>query len=307
MIAEVNSTRRFDRRHHSRLPWWLSTVIAPFHDGSRLLSEHVSDRSGPVLLAGKCSVVGNYRDQNEDRGVANAAAGVFLVSDGVGGQHGGAEASEIIVDVLVPWLARAARCAIADHDIIQSAVKEAIESARHEMTEMAESNPDFRRMAATIALAVVVDRVLYVTRVGDCRVYLLRDGRLWRLTSDQTLVQTLIDAGAITPAQARHHRWRHVVTNAVGVKPLDEPISVEAIELAEGDRLLLCSDGLTDVVDDVSLLNVLLAYRDPQTAAETLVECALDSDSKDNVTSVVVDLATVEKHDCAIERLLCVA
>jgi protein phosphatase len=256
--------------------------------------ENWLDCESLAIRAGSRSVTGMYRTRNEDRCVADADRGVFLVVDGVGGHGGGAEASEIVARVLPSWLSQTARCAGREVDIIESATTDAVEAARREMIEIADTNFDFARMAATMAFAVIVDRMLYVTHVGDCRAYLLHRGRLQRLTSDQTFVQAAINAGMLTEETARNHAWRHVVTNTVGVIPLDERIEVNEIRLGPCDRLLLCSDGLTNVVADHELQQHLASKGSPQAAANTLIDLALEHDSHDNVTCVVVDVAEVE-------------
>jgi protein phosphatase len=289
MIA-TPAARRFDRSHSS-------TGLGLFPQLKTLFSERWESIVGPesvAIRAGSRSVTGTYRERNEDRCVVDVERGVFLVVDGVGGHYGGAEASEILAGVLPDWLAATARCAWQDVDLIESAVADAVEAARKEMIELANTDPEFGRMAATMAFALVVDRTLYVTRIGDCRAYLLHRGRLQRLTKDQTFVVAAIDAGLLTEETARDHVWRHVVTNTVGVKPLDEPIEVDEFDLSARDRLLLCSDGLTDVVSDEELQEFLSLGCDPRTTADALVKLALDHDSHDNVTCVVVDLVAAE-------------
>jgi len=233
--------------------------------------------------------MGNYRHHNEDRCVTDAKRGVFLVVDGVGGQVGGEEASEIIARVVPDWIGRAAAC-WRDRDLIQAAVDDSIEASRQEMIELADRLPSYRKMSATLALVVVADGVLYATHVGDCRVYLLRRGQLRQLTKDQTFVQAAIDGGLLTPERARSHMWRHVVTNTVGVDPLDEPAEVHEWLVMPGDRLLLCSDGLTDDVADSQLKQLLSWPSGPQHVADALVDLALEHGSRDNVTCVVVDV-----------------
>lgn len=247
-----------------------------------------------TLRAGSRSVTGLYRDRNEDRCLADVKRGLFLVTDGVGGHWGGEEASEIVVRVLPEWLAKTMKCSWCDVDIIESAVADAVEAARNKMIAAADIDPDLGKMAATMAFAVVGDRTLYVTRVGDCRAYMLHHGRLQRLTTDQTFVQAAINAGVLTDDAAHGHPWRHVVTNTMGVKPLDEAIEVDEFHLSAGDRLLLCSDGLTDVVTDDEIEQFLALGCSPQAIASALVDAALEHDSHDNVTCVVVDLAKTE-------------
>ncbi|MDP6556729.1 MAG: serine/threonine-protein phosphatase [Pirellulaceae bacterium] len=256
--------------------------------------ESCLDRESLVIRAGSRSVTGFYRARNEDRCAVDAERGVFLVVDGVGGHGGGAEASEIVARVLPSWLSQTEKSAGRDGEIIELAVADAIEAARREMIEIARTDPNFGRMAATMALAVVVDGILYVTHVGDCRAYLLHCGRLQRLTTDQTYVQAAINAGVFTEETACNHVWCHVLTNAIGVTPLDEPIDVHELGFCPGDRLVLCSDGLTNVVADDEIQQLLALVGSPRAAANALVDLALEHNSHDNVTCVVVDLAETE-------------
>jgi len=221
--------------------------------------------------------------------VANAEQGVFLVVDGVGGQAGGEEASDIIARVLPDWVGRTAACGWRDRDLIEAAVEDAVEATRREMAELAERDVRYCRMGATFALAVVVDGALYVTHVGDCRAYLWHRGTLRRLTKDQTFVQAAMDGGLLTPEEAATHRWRHVVTNTVGIQPLEELAAISEWHVSPNDRLLLCSDGLTDVVSDPELSELMSLNCGPQLLAEAAVELALEYDSRDNVTCVAVD------------------
>ncbi len=284
--AHAQRKTRLDSSHFPVVKTWVSERW-----------EHLASHEPIAIRAGAKSVTGLYRKRNEDRCAADAEHGVFLVADGVGGHVGGAEASETLTRVLTQWLAGTAKCAWQDIDIIESAMADAVEAARTEMIQLADNNLELRRMGATLALAVVVDRTLCVTHVGDCRAYLLHDGGLRRLTKDQTFVQAAIDAGLLNEETAHAHPWRHVITNVIGVKPLDEPIEVDEFRLSPGDRLLLCSDGLTDVVSDQRLQELLTEYDDVNDAADALIHEALDSDSKDNVTCVVVDAYNVETSD----------
>jgi len=242
------------------------------------------------LAAGWRSVTGNTRSNNEDHCAVDLRHGVFLVADGVGGHFGGAEASELVCRTLMPWMARVAACGWRDADVLQAAVEDAVEAAREEMIALASVNAVFGRMAATMAMCMANEAMVSVTHVGDCRVYRLRRGRLQRLTADQSFVHAAIEAGLLTEESARDHPWRHMVTNTVGVKPLDEPMQVDEFDLAGGDRLLLCSDGLTDVVDDESLRELLIDHRNPQSAADALIDAALAAGSTDNITSIVVEM-----------------
>ena len=255
------------------------------------------------LRAGAKSVKGNYRLTNEDRCLADVKHGVFMVADGIGAHPGGAEAAEIVLRTVAPQIAQVVAAVGFDIPTIQTVTGNAIQSARREMVEIAGYIPDFRQMGATVALAFVVEGRLCVSNIGDCRVYLLHDRTLTQLTVDQTFVQVAIDSGVLTPEQARKHPWRHVVTNAVGVRPLEQPPDLTIVDLAPGDRILLCSDGLTGAVGDRRLRELLLLGDDPQTTVGKMIDAALANDSRDNVTCVVFDIALADQEAERDERL----
>ena len=271
---------------------WLPSLVQRFQSlwGAQVPPELCT------LRAGAKSVKGNYRMSNQDRCLADTEHGVFMVADGVGGHHGGGEAAEILIRMVAPQIAAISPSVGFDIPIIQAIVGDAIQTARREMVELADFAPDYRQMGATVALAFVVEGRLCISHVGDCRVYLLHDQTLTQLTVDQTFVQMAIDSGMLTPEQAREHPWRHIVTNAVGVKPLDQAPDLTIVDLAPGDRILLCSDGLTGVVEDRRLRELLVAGDDPQTTVERMIEEALGNESRDNVTCVVFDIATAEEE-----------
>jgi protein phosphatase len=253
--------------------------------------------------------MGNYRPRNEDRCVVDSDYGVFLVVDGVGGRAGGREASETIARVLPAWLRRTLRCGWCDIDLLQDAIEGAVEAARQEMLRMAETDADLGQMGATFAFAAILNRTLFITHAGDCRGYLLHRGKLRRLTADQTFVQAAIDAGVLSAAEAKGHPWRHVVTNAVGIKAMDEPLQVKAFPLSAGDRVLLCTDGLTDAIADRELRELLMSFDDVHDVADALIHAALQADARDNVTCVVIDLVDFQTNDnvCLAEPALAVS
>jgi PPM family protein phosphatase len=136
-----------------------------------------------------------------------------------------------------------------------------------------------------VAYSVGVD--LFIVHLGDSRAYLLRKGRLELLTKDHTVAPAMADAGYIAPEEVRHHRKRHVLTNFLGGHHGKVKGDVRWLRLADGDRLLLCSDGLTDMVDDDSIAQILQARDKPQEAAQSLLDEALSRGGADNVTIVV--------------------
>jgi PPM family protein phosphatase len=152
------------------------------------------------------------------------------------------------------------------------------------LSEWSRREPKFAGMGTTLTLACSVGTDLIVTHVGDSRAYLYRQGQLHRLTHDQTVAQEMADAGTIRPADVATHRFRHVLTQALGRKSGQVCVEAARIKLYDGDEILLCSDGLTEMVDDSMIAAVLTANPLIDDACQTLVQCALDNGGKDNVT-----------------------
>jgi serine/threonine protein phosphatase PrpC len=152
--------------------------------------------------------------------------------------------------------------------------------------DRAQAEPALAGMGTTATVTYSVGDNLFVLHVGDSRVYLFRQGELRQLTADHTVAQLLIDAGQIEPEEAATHKMRHVLTNALGISDEVRP-DIHEHRLLDGDRLLVCTDGLTDMVDDEAIAATLQQHQDPQAACEALVEAALEAGGKDNVTVLV--------------------
>ncbi|TIC81264.1 serine/threonine-protein phosphatase [Nocardioides sp. GY 10113] len=226
------------------------------------------------------SDTGRVRENNEDGGFASPY--LLCVADGVGGAAAGEVASATTAYVLS---ARAlAHPGLDPRRLLTHAAQEAHE----QLAAGVRADPRRVGMATTLTAVLTNGREVALAQVGDSRAYLLRDGRLTRLTHDQTLVQEMVDAGRITPAEAATSPYRHVVMQAVGADHEPSP-EVVLLDLEAGDRLLLCSDGLTDVLPDATLAT-LLGIEHRATAAAHLTRAALDAGSRDNVTVVVADV-----------------
>jgi protein phosphatase len=227
---------------------------------------------------------GLVRDHNED----SAFAGPYLlaVADGVGGQAAG-EVASATTTYVVSALALA-HPGTEPLGLLQSS----IEASRTQVHAGVEADPSRRGMATTLT-AILTDGLRFgLAHVGDSRAYLLRDGGLHQLTHDHTLVQALVDTGRITPEEAAESPMRHVVLQAIDGDSVPTPDLVW-LDLREGDRLLLCSDGLTDLVSDADILQ-LLGVSSRRLATTGLVRAALDAGGRDNVTCVVADLVDAE-------------
>jgi protein phosphatase len=155
------------------------------------------------------------------------------------------------------------------------------------LKEIARQNPTMHGMGTTLTLAYSAGPELFVVHAGDSRAYLHRDGKLRRLTKDHTMAQLLIDAGMAEPDSDMAKKTKRVLTNAIGAGDLSVEVDFVQETLADGDRLLLCSDGLTDMVDEAEILRILEFNPNPKQAALGLVQAALDRGGRDNVTVIV--------------------
>jgi len=214
--------------------------------------------------------------------------GPFLVADGMGGQLAGEQASRIAVEI-IPKEMRQRLGDRTDAAAVQTAIREAVAAANREIIAQAHVVPECTNMGTTVVLALFRAGKLYVAGIGDSRVYRLRKGRLERLTRDHDLASALTDAGTIRPEEAEHHQFRHVLYLYLGSQDAHKgPEEVKVVDVRPGDAFLLASDGLTGVVADAELVEVIEASPDPQSAARALVQRALERDSKDNVTCMVL-------------------
>jgi protein phosphatase len=224
------------------------------------------------LRVGAASDVGQARQRNEDSYLASHP--LYVVADGLGGHRGGAVASSLAVEVLSAM--RDDR--LADH----------IREANREVFERQAADRSLAGMGTTVTAALVDDGTVRLAHIGDSRAYLLRDGELRRLTEDHSLVHRMVTEGRISEEEADVHPQRNIVTRALGLDG-DIDVDEDALEVREGDRLLLCSDGLTTMMRDASVQEILETHADPQEAADALVSSANRAGGLDNITVVVMD------------------
>lgn len=246
-----------------------------------------------VLSWGSASHVGCRRKINEDGYLVGD--GVFLVADGMGGHDAGEVASAVALETMSP-LRDAPRI---DPEQVADLVALAQERVRG-----IDTGPGGRGAGTTLTGAVVVhpDDVPYwlFMNVGDSRTYLMSGGVLDQISVDHSEVQELVDAGMLTPVEARAHPRRNVVTRALGADSTPEP-DFRYVPVVQGDRVLVCSDGLTVELPDERVSQVLLEHPDPQQAAHRLVAEALEAGGRDNITVVVVDVTSVAHEETETE------
>lgn len=232
---------------------------------------------------------GLRREMNEDSFIA--ADPVFAVADGMGGHEAGEIASGICVRTLagIPQLASGRRNASAG--IVQEYLLRADEGIREATGS---------RAGTTLSGVVVVEQLgvpyWLVLNIGDSRTYRLGQGTLSQVSVDHSEVQELVDAGQITQAEAAVHPRRHVVTRALGTGDEAEA-DYWLLPIEEGDRILVCSDGLNGELDDEQIAGILASEADPQAAVDGLIQAALRSGGRDNVTCIVVDASNVTDDD----------
>jgi len=226
---------------------------------------------------------GRRRETNEDAAGGDPAREVYVVADGLGGLPGGEVASRLAVDSLLASLADLSRDGDAG-----SGLREAFRRADAAIRRAAASSPGLAGMGSTVVLAVAARGDWVVAHAGDSRAYLLRDGQLRPLTTDHNLAAELVAAGRITPDRGRDHPGQQIVTRMLGSATRCEP-GIVRVHRRPGDRLLLCTDGLTGVVADGEIERVLATLGTPGACCRELVALANDAGGPDNVTVLVVD------------------
>jgi serine/threonine protein phosphatase PrpC len=226
---------------------------------------------------------GRVRPTNED--AFAVAPPLYVVADGMGGHRGGEVAARLAVTTIA---LRAPELAAADGDALAASLRE----ANRIILDAAGEDDALRGMATTCTAALVRGRVARIAHVGDSRAYLSRAGTLTQLTADHSVVAELVREGYLSPEEAAHHPRRNVILRALGHVPDLDVDTVEAV-LDAGDRLLLCSDGLTNELDDGEIADVLGADADAQGTAERLVGLANAAGGADNVTVIVIDVRSL--------------
>jgi protein phosphatase len=229
------------------------------------------------------SDVGRVRPDNEDSGFVGPY--VALVADGVGGAAAGEVASATAAYVVSATML--AHC----REDPETMLRDAVDAARRCLQLGVAEEPAREGMATTLSAVVCDGSRVLLGHVGDSRAYLLRDGTLRQVSRDHTYVQDLVDSGQLTREAARRHPWRNIVIRSLDGNPDADygEIDIVDVEVRAGDRLLLCSDGLTDLVDDSRIAEVM-HLNDPQSAAAVLIQSALVAGGRDNITCVVLDL-----------------
>lgn len=239
--------------------------------------------------------VGKVRELNEDNYLISEEHGLLLVADGMGGHAAGEVASALAVQVISSYLDE--NSDEQGEKLPQEFMTEAIERANQMIHAEAADTEEKKGMGTTIVAALIQDNHAYVAHVGDSRAYLLRQGQLEGLTSDHSWVNFQVQIGNITEEQAKYHPLKNIITKALGIQDSVD-VEMSKIRLLNGDRLLLCSDGLTGMVPDDDILRVLTEHEDDlDKAVQELIELALENGGEDNVTAVLCHYTAEDEED----------
>jgi len=240
---------------------------------------------------------GRVRPLNEDRCFVDEANRIFIVSDGIGGNQAGEVAAEAVVQLLprmlIHWLDKVETLNIAE---IERNLKEIILKLSQQIQHESAMKWGFKGMGATLVLAWIRDEWLYIAHLGDSRAYLLHGGKLEKLTDDHSVIALLLKHGDISLVEAKNHPARGRLSRFVGMEGEVFP-DVRTIALQSGDRVLLCTDGVTGMLEDNKIEAILTSAPQPETACQTLVKAANEAGGKDNITALVVDYVSFTLFD----------
>jgi serine/threonine protein phosphatase PrpC len=240
--------------------------------------------------------VGKKREKNEDSLLVNPNLGLFMVADGMGGHLGGEFASKIAVQTVEETIRQVLEdpeATLASDTNFDRAdpgemLKYAIRTASQKIYEEAGRNPGLRGMGTTAVALLIHDSKGFIAHVGDSRAYLVRNGEIQQLTADHSLVAEQLRAGFITAEELKHHKFKNIITRSVGFQN-DVEIDLLVRDLEVGDHFLLCSDGLSNLVDDPDI-HKIVSKNQPKEACKKLIELANKRGGDDNVTVVVASI-----------------
>jgi len=211
---------------------------------------------------------------------------LFILADGMGGHNAGEVASSLAVRKIAEYLFPTL-ISLADVDW-SLALRSGIKEVNKSVIDYGIKNPEFQGMGTTLVVAILIDRKLYVGNIGDSRLYLINGNRkeIRQVTKDHSLVQKLVDNGKITKEEARDHPQKNIITRAIGCFPEVEADTFE-LDLERDDIILLCCDGLTDVVDDDEIKEIVLRNKDIQKVCDELIKAANDRGGPDNISVIL--------------------
>jgi len=265
------------------------------------------------------SNVGNVRENNEDNFFINgktldlsiqgtvierdeSSRGLFAVCDGMGGEASGEVASAIAVNTLQEYYKKMR----TQETQIDETIGRYADNANALICAEIEKNGG-KRMGTTFAVLYIKDNLACVYNIGDSRVYLLRNNQLIQISQDHTQIKRLVDMGILTAEKAREHPERHKLTQHLGIFPEEmviEPFIAEPITIMENDTFLLCSDGLSDMLDDKEIEEIMISNSKPADVSSKLMDAALENGGKDNITIIISKIGTSKSIAAKLKQLI---
>jgi len=235
-----------------------------------------------LVFAGNTDV-GCVRSANQDSYCIDPDGRFFIVADGMGGHAGGEEASRITVDVIKSFLDAEWDLQLSPQELLQSAIS----LANNEILKDQESHPVRRDMGTTVVILIFKDDEPWYCHIGDSRLYRLRGAKLEQVSEDHTWIAKAIQSGTVDIEEARSHPWRHMLMQCLGREDI-EKITANKVDFQPGDRLLICSDGLTEELSNERIANQLKTIRSSEQATNALIAAAKAKGGKDNMTVVII-------------------
>lgn len=244
--------------------------------------------------------IGRKREKNEDSLVINPNMSLFIVADGMGGHLGGEFASRLAVKTIeetVQRMLESSKKNIANQLPLQNLesgeiLKHAIHAASQKIYEEADRNVNLKGMGTTAVALWIQGTKGFIAHVGDSRAYLIREGKIQQLTQDHSFVAEQLRAGFITEEELKYHKFRNIITRSVGYQS-DVDADLQVRDLEEGDHFLLCSDGLTNLIEDPDLCRIVSKH-EPKEACQRLIELANKKGGDDNITAIVASVESLE-------------
>tara|TARA_E500000331_G_scaffold95529_1_gene91813 strand:+ start:378 stop:1538 length:1161 start_codon:yes stop_codon:yes gene_type:complete len=254
------------------------------------------------VYCGASTHVGKVRKNNQDAFGFNDY--LFVVADGMGGHLGGEVASDLAVTALIKTFELSGKIRKKKVKRNESGLLDSVERANNQIIEKASNNTSLKGMGTTLCAVMLgtgenQNPALLITNVGDSRIYQLSGGKFNQITEDHSLVADLVRAGELTPEEAARHPQRNVLTRALGIES-NLKADMWELPINDGDKFLLCSDGLFNELSDTRIMEILSEASDPQTAADTLVNESVEVGGHDNVTAMVLTVESTLKNQVKI-------
>jgi protein phosphatase len=265
-----------------------------FSPGARSAKMTVESTTGAIVPCpfrwSAASDKGKVRPENEDSFIVEPEAGLLLVADGIGGHRGGRLAADIVAEDLPVMIEnKLGELTSSSPATVMTLLKQTISEQNRQLVMEGTSETGYKGMGATLVVTLLKDGRAYIANLGDSRMYRSRKGRLRQFSKDHSVVSELVSEGKITPEEAENHAAANQITHYVGMEEEEVAPHVRSFALIKGDRLLLCTDGLTGEIDDGRITAILEGRADCQAACEALVSAANAAGGHDNITVIVID------------------